>query len=355
MPIYKLKQSLKLEKGGYLDSVQIEYEISGNPKNDGSNVIIICHNLTGGLNVVESPLWSFIGNKKTIDSNQYCIICLGTLGGLNESTGPRSLNKKGNPYGPEFPTVTVTDSIHAHIQVLNSLGIKKAKAIIGGSYGGFCVYTWLALKPQFYQIAVVFQSSLWCSAHTIAIFSLCRDLITSSPSWRNGKYTNKDLEESHSYTQMIAVNRLFQMSHYKFEKKFPRTSYNNSKKESVGYWEKYSAIDDFITERSKIMIDPNTLLSTFRSSSLFDLEKSFPQLWETWKELTTTVIQVPCIQDWRYPAEEMHKIHNRLKGVGIKTFYRPTQSELGHGSYLYDPESINKVMKLLKTQLIESQ
>ena len=351
MAIFNLQKPLKLEEGGYLESAHIEYIVSGIPDKNGSNVVVVCHTLTGSLDVVKSPLWTFIGSKEVIDSSQYCIICLGTLGGLNASSGPRSLNKEGKPYGPEFPTVTVTDSIHAHIEVLNSLGITKAKAIVGGSYGGFCAYTWLALKPKFFEIAVIFQSSLWCSAHTTALFSLCRELITSSPSWRNGRYTNEDLEHSGSYAQMIAVNRLFQLSHYKFETKFPREYRDKTKRSSTKYWERQSIIDDFITERSKTIIDPNTILSTFRSSSLFDLERSFPKIWDTWKEMTTTIIQIPCIQDWRYPAEGMLETHRKLKGIGVKTLYRPTQSKLGHGSYLYDPKSIGKVMKLVKKLL----
>ena len=351
MPIHKLGQSLKLEEGGELNSVEIEYTISGVPKQNGSNVIIVCHTLTGSLEIVNSPLWSFVGKGLTIDTEKYCIICLGTLGGLNRSTGPRTTNKEGKEYGPEFPTVTVKDSIRAHAIVLKSLGINKARAVIGGSYGGFCAYTWLALEPNFFELAVVFQSSLWCSAHTIAFFSLCRDLIISSESWQEGRYDRETMNKTQSYKQMIAVNKLIQISDYKFEEKFPRTNNNRIRDERPSYWQKHSIIDEFIIENSKDIIDPNTLLSTMRTSSLFNLEKSFPKVWESWREIKTTIVQIPCIQDWRYPAERMLGIHKKLKSIGAKSIYEPTNSNYGHGSYLYDPKSIEKICLKLNNLL----
>ena len=353
MPIHKLEESLKLEEGGQLESVEIEYSISGIPKKNGSNVIVVCHTLTGSLDVVDSPLWSFIGKGATIDPDENCIICLGTLGGLNESTGPRTKNKEGKEYGPEFPTVTVKDSVVAHSMVLSSLGIQKAMIVIGGSYGGFCAYTWLALKPHFFDLAIIFQSSLWCSAHTIAFFSLCRELIISSPSWQKGRYDRMDMVNTSGYKHMIAVNKLIQMSHTKFEEKFPKKQNNKLQEHRPSYWQKHSIIDEFMSESPKNIVDPNTLLSTMRSSSLFNLEKSFPGLWDNWGEMKTIIVQIPCIQDWRYPAEGMLAIHEKLKKIGIRSIYRTTNSNFGHGSFLYDPRSIKEVCLMLDDLLKE--
>ena len=355
MPIYKLKERLALEEGGYLDSAKIEYEITGKPNRDGSNVIIICHTLTGNIDVVSSKLWTFVGSEQTIDTNQYCVISLGTLGGLTKSTGPKTEHKTGEIYGPDFPTVTVTDSVRAHIDVLKSLGIKQAKAVIGGSYGGFCAYTWIALKPKFFKLAVIFQSGLCCSAHTIALFSLCRDLIVSSPHWKGGHYTEKDLGKLYQYKQMIAVNRLFQLNYCKFEEKFSRSYRTRTLKRKAKYWEPHSIIDDYITSQPSAIsgIDPNTMLSTLSSSSLFDIERSFPDIWTRWEKLSTTVLQVPCRQDWRYPIEEMSETHEKMRAIGVNTYYQPTESKWGHGSYLYDPASLKQVLPLITRLLKE--
>lgn len=354
MPIFQLPDSLSLESGKVLENVEIHYEMVGEPIDGGSNVIVICHTLTGGINIVDSPLWSFVGEGQLIDTDQYCIISLGTLGGVNESTGPLSCSPSGEPYGPDFPVVTVVDSVKAHNRVLDALGIYQAKAIIGGSYGGFCAYAWLALKPSFFDLAVIFQSALRCSAHTIALWALCRDLITSDARWRNGRYTEKDFQEMHGFTQMIALNRILQLGHEKFESKFPSSTRLETQDLTADFWDKHCAIDDFLLMKpGKTLVnhkslDPNTILSTLRSSSLFDLERSFPDLWTRWKNLSTTIIQLPCVQDWRYPTREMHQLHRQFKQVGVDAYYRPTSSQFGHGSFLYDPKSLKIAIPLLE-------
>ena len=357
MPIFKLRESLTLEEGECLESVEIEYEIEGKLNEEKTNAVVVCHTLVGGIDIVQSPIWSFVGEGRLIDVNKYCVITLGTLGGLNKSTGPRSLDTNGKQYGPDFPTITVTDSVRAHAQVLESLGIKKAKAVIGGSYGGFCAYTWMALKPDYFDLAIIFQSSLCCSAHTIGIFSICRELIVSSPHWKQGHYKESDLKHFHEYTQMIGVNRLFQLSHDKYESKFPRALRRETERRPARYWESYSPVDKFIMSKPSLHkgADPNTMLSTFRASSLFDLETSFPDLWSRWKTLSTTVVQIPCLEDWRYPAEGMLEIHQKMQTIGINSYCYTTSSRWGHGSYLYDPNSLNEIIPILEKLLERSK
>ena len=90
-----------------------------------------------------------------------------------------------------------------------------------------------------------------------------------------------------------------------------------------------------------------------RASSLYDLEKSFPDLWIRWKKLTTKIVHIPCKEDWRYPAKNMHRIHAKMKRIGVHTYYEKTSSKWGHGSYLYDPQSLKEVKKTMEKLLEE--
>ena len=353
MPIHELTKPLILESGDTLKDPRIEYSIAGEIKNKGKNVIIACHTLTGGIDVVESKLWTFIGHGELIDPREHCIIALGTLGGANKSSGPCTTDPGGDQYGKNFPTVTITDSIKAHGEVLNALGIQEAKAVIGGCYGGFSAYTWLAMRPEFFKLAIIFQSSIYCSAHTIAMFSVFRDLITSSQKWNHGNYKSEDLSTFHEYCQMFAVTKLFQMSHDKFEDKFPIEQRRINRNNSTPYWESHSSIDEFVIRAPKDIatMDPNTLMSVMRSEALFDLEASFPDLWNKWKKLKTKVVHLPCVEDWRYPTSTMQKIHRKMKKNGIKSYYRPTSSPYGHGSFLFDRKSLERELPLMRKLL----
>ena len=345
-----LKNPLKLESGQWLDNAKVAYTQYGEPNQDGSNVILICHTLSGDINILEQKEWWFIGDNQWIDPKKYCIIAFATLGSWHGSSSPiKDVGNQESKYGIAFPTVTVTDSVRAHQQALQQLGISKVRAIIGGSFGGFCVYTWLTLNPQLIDIAIVFQSAARCSAHTIGLFSLMRELICADPAWNNGNYEADQIKTMMGLQQAIALNRLFALSHHFYEQKLAPKQRRETMELTAGYWQPFSLVDTFINQPANSLrgLDPNALLSTLRASSLFDLERTFPDVWERWQRMRTQLIQIPCKQDWRYPPEGMEEIHQKCVGMNITSVLKPTSSMLGHGSFLHDPASLQSLLPFL--------
>ena len=115
--------SFELRSGDRLDGFQLVYETYGSLNAAASNAILICHALSGhhhaaGRHSVDDakPGWwdSAIGPGKPIDTNRFFVVSLNNLGGCHGSTGPLTTNPQtGKPYGPEFPTVTVTDWVRS--------------------------------------------------------------------------------------------------------------------------------------------------------------------------------------------------------------------------------------------------
>ena len=138
-----------LELGGVLKQIDVTYEICGEMNADGSNIIYICHALTGDAHVAgirpgeERPdgWWEgMVGPGKGIDTDYYCVICSNMLAGCKGTTGPSSTNPDtGEPYGSTFPSVTVRDMVDVQYRLLRQLGIKRLVAVIGGSFGGMQV------------------------------------------------------------------------------------------------------------------------------------------------------------------------------------------------------------------------
>ena len=97
---YKIPGILSLESGKTLSNVSIEYEIYGKMNADKSNVILICHALTGDAHAAgfhkgdKKPGWwnIVIGPNKGFDTNKYCVICSNILGGCKGTTGPSSID-----------------------------------------------------------------------------------------------------------------------------------------------------------------------------------------------------------------------------------------------------------------------
>ena len=79
--IEKFNEHLYLESGRLLESFQIIYETYGELNEDKSNVIIICHALSGSHHAAgryadeAKPGWwdKFIGDGKVIDTRKYFV------------------------------------------------------------------------------------------------------------------------------------------------------------------------------------------------------------------------------------------------------------------------------------------
>ena len=129
-----------LECGVTLPKAQIRYRTYGIPPQttkDTSNVIVICHALTGNASI--DTWWStLLGPNKAFDTDKYHIICCNILGSCYGSTSPISINPNTNqPYGIDFPNITVQDTVRIQLECLQQhLGFQSIQCVIGGSFGG---------------------------------------------------------------------------------------------------------------------------------------------------------------------------------------------------------------------------
>ena len=81
---YKMKEDLQLDTGNILETPTIAYETYGKLNNEKSNVILVCHALTGDAHAAgwhdgdKKPGWwnIIIGPGKPLDTNRYFIIKL---------------------------------------------------------------------------------------------------------------------------------------------------------------------------------------------------------------------------------------------------------------------------------------
>ena len=67
-----------------------------------------------------------VGPGKAIDTNKYFVICANVIGGCMGSWGPKEIDKDTNePYGLNFPVITIRDMVKAQETLLDHLGIKN--------------------------------------------------------------------------------------------------------------------------------------------------------------------------------------------------------------------------------------
>ena len=108
------------------------------------------------------------------------------------SLGPRNINPETKqPYGLDFPVITIKDMVRAQESLLEHLGIKKLLCATGGSMGGMQLLQFCATFPDKTFSAIPIACSSSHSAQNIALNELARQAIMADPVWDKGKYFSK--------------------------------------------------------------------------------------------------------------------------------------------------------------------
>lgn len=130
-----LDEGLDLELGGHIEKPSVAYSTIGTLSEHKDNVTLVCHALTANSQV--DDWWTGLyGSGKVLDPEEDFIICINNMGSPYGTTSPKSTSPSGNRYGLDFPDYTLRDIARLHIRLLDSLGIKKLRLVIGGSCGG---------------------------------------------------------------------------------------------------------------------------------------------------------------------------------------------------------------------------
>lgn len=108
---YAIIPSFTLESGINLRSVPVAYSTWGTLNSSGTNVLVVCHALTGSSDAQDwwRPL---MGPGKALDYTRYFIFCGNVLGSPYGSASPLSVNAvTGRVFGPDFPEITIRDDV----------------------------------------------------------------------------------------------------------------------------------------------------------------------------------------------------------------------------------------------------
>ena len=186
------------ELGGSLEDVALAYETWGELDDTGENAVLIVHALTGDTHAAGEPdsayrrggWWSpMIGPGRAIDTGQNFVVCSNVIGGCYGSTGPASPDpESGRPYGIRFPVVTIRDMVRAQKCLLDHLGVRRLRLVIGGSIGGQQALEWAVEFPDFVEKAVPVAATNALGPQGLGMSELGRRAIMADPDWQGGDY-----------------------------------------------------------------------------------------------------------------------------------------------------------------------
>jgi homoserine O-acetyltransferase len=197
MTLFQEIGDLPLRLGGTLRGVRLAYVTRGRLAPDGRNAVLLTHGYTsshtfieGGSGASEGGWSGLVGPGLAIDTDRFFVVSSNMLGSSFGSTAPRSTNPAtGQPYGPDFPPITLTDIVAAQRRLLDALGVRGLHAVVGPSYGGFQAFTWGVEHPDFLRGLVAAVSGLTAPRSLDPAPLAAR--LAEDPNWNGGHYYDR--------------------------------------------------------------------------------------------------------------------------------------------------------------------
>jgi homoserine O-acetyltransferase len=189
--------NFRLRNGAVMPAVELAYETYGRLAADGRNALLITHGYTSshhaaGRNPANGNLtgwWdSLIGPGKAIDTDKLFVVSSNMLGSSFGSTNGASINPHtGEPYGPDFPAITVHDIVAAEKALLEALGVEHLVAVAGPSYGGYQAFQWAVTYPDAMD-AIVPVVTAPKAQNVEGNLAELQARLATDPEWNGGRY-----------------------------------------------------------------------------------------------------------------------------------------------------------------------
>ena len=346
-----------LDSGVVLNNFKIAFKTYGKLNKKKSNVILICHALTGDQYVSgNNPItrregwWSkMVGPGKPIDTDKFYVICSNVLGGCAGSTGPKERNTENNNiYAGDFPSITIKDMVKAQSLLIEGLKIKKLFSVIGGSMGAMQALQWAIDFPEKISNIIHIAGALKHSAQNIAFHEVGRQAIMNDPLWHKGRYfdNNERPERGLSVARMIA--HITYLSEDAMHRKFGRKLQSRDII-SFGFDADFQ-VESYLRYQGKSFVerfDANSYLYLTRAMDYFDHDEFFKKKIEFSHNSNNHVkyLIVSFTSDWLFPTQESKIIVNSLNNLSRQVSYLEIETDKGHDSFLLDEPELDNLIE----------
>lgn len=307
-----------------------------------------------GHPVVHEWWGSLLGPGKPFDTDKYWIFCGNMLGSCYGSAGPTSIDPHTNePYGNNFPYVTIRDTVTIHAQLLSTLGITRIRSVIGGSIGGMQALEWAFVDKQTYGYDIDCIVSLACgsrqSAWAIGLNHIQRSMIYNDPKWLQGDY-KQDEQPINGLGSARQLAMCSYRTHHMYNQKFDRNIVQQNKTDKELFEQCYFCagqpnyqIESYLQYQGKKFHSRFDAVSYIRMSQQTDSHDVGRNRGGHVKALNS-IKQPVCIvgirSDVLYPIDDQIELHTHINNNIIHII----DSLEGHDGFLLEQKHVGKAI-----------
>ncbi|GBQ15110.1 homoserine O-acetyltransferase [Swaminathania salitolerans LMG 21291] len=352
-----------LECGALVAPLDIAYCAYGTLSPQRDNVILVCHALTGDQFVAEThpvtgkPGWweRLVGPGRAIDTERYYVLCVNVLGGCMGSSGPRTLRENGEPWGTDFPPVTIKDMVRAQARLLDHLGIARLFAAIGGSMGGMQVLQWVASFPERVTAAMPIATAPFHSAQNIAFNEVSRQAICGDPDWHGGRYWEHGTVPAMGLAVARMMAHITYLSEEALNQKFGRRTRRDpapaqgGRAPACSFFGEIFEVESYLRHQGSSFVrrfDANAYLTISRALDWFDLSADYDgDLSAPFRDCETRFCIISFTSDWLFPTSQSRLLARALNRAGVNVSFVEIESDRGHDAFLLDEPDLERTMR----------
>jgi homoserine O-acetyltransferase len=350
-------EPLPLRSGARLRDYTLAYETYGTLNAARDNAVLVCHALNASHHVAGRHAdgavgwWdNLVGPGRPLDTDRFFVIGVNNPGSCFGSTGPTGPNPDapGQPYGADFPVVTVEDWVDAQARLIERLGIGRLAAVIGGSLGGMQALAWTMRHPARVRQCIAIATAPNLSAQNIAFNEVARRAIVTDPDFHGGHYLRHGVVPKRGLRVARMLGHITYLSDDAMDEKFGRSLRNGEPAYST------QAIDFQIesylrhqADKFAEYFDANTYLLITRALDYFDPARdaggSLARAFEPAR--ANRFLIVSFTTDWRFAPARSREIVKALVDNRIDVSYAEIAAPHGHDAFLLDDARYHALLR----------
>jgi homoserine O-acetyltransferase len=328
---FHYNKTFELESGKTLPGFQLRYTTLGKLNATRSNIVWVCHALTGSSDF--TSWWSTLfTDDSPFNPNDHLIICANMLGGCYGSTGPLSINPTtGKPFYHSFPTLTNRDVVKAFDLLREQLGFDKIHTLIGASLGGQQALEWAVEKPEIFEHIIPIATNAFHSPWGIAFNEAQRLAIEADATWKE--------DDERAGVNGLKAARAIGMLSYRHYTGFAKAQ----SEKSTGVVEDFRAATYQRYQGEKLAKRFNAytywLLSKMMDSH--HIARGKESVEEVLRSVKAKALIISIDSDILFPPEEQEFLAKHIPDAELKTI----SSAYGHDGFLVEYTTFKQIIK----------
>jgi len=351
---FQLPGPFEMRRGGVLLRPTVAYETWGELNSKKDNAVLIFTGLSPSAHATSSPIdpspgwWEeIVGPSRPIDTREYFVICINSLGSCFGSTGPASMDPStGEAYRLNFPVLTLDDVAAAGKAVIDHLGIDSLYALVGPSMGGMTALSLAVQFPGISRSLVVISSAARSSPYAIALRSLQREMIRRDPAWQEGEYAGAGPISGMRLARKLGM--ITYRSGKEWDVRFGRERISGEERVTGDAFAADFEVEAYLEHHAQKFtgdFDANCYLYLSRASDLFDIAEYGGSIAAALQRVVADrILVVGVTSDFLFGIDQQRELAAEFEAAGRSVSLVELESIQGHDSFLVDMDRFRPVL-----------